>query len=455
MRVLLLLVLGLGGCQWSEVFEAVVPRSHLERELYGAEFVTPAGAEDLDSDLNTVSVVLRAAPHTFEVGGRSVEGFAYNGQVPGPTIYAKRGDRITVEFHNDLETPTTLHWHGLHVPIEMDGVVWQRDPVFPGESFTYSFVVNQTGTYWYHPHFDTLRMMDLGLYGALVIEDPSEPAVDEDLVMVFDSWAEHEPREGVMHHGEVDGKERLWTVNGVETPTLTASGGEVVRARIINVSNGGFLHLRWPEMEIIARDQGLLAAMDTPDSVLLGPGDRVEGIFRVGQSGFDLVTLPYTVLGGSALGEPRTLMKVQVEEGAAPSEFPSFVFSGAAPEVDSSSPDVTYVLSGSAFLGAWMINGETFPDVTVEEVDQNEPVVIEVRNLSDSEHPFHLHGYGFEVLSRNGIPPAWKTVEDTINLKIYDTVRLKIDGKNPGDWMAHCHILPHQAGGMMTVLRVQ
>ena len=454
MRLLLVWLIFLSGCQWREVSEALTTRLHFDKELTGTAFALPAAAQDVDSDPDTVSVVLRATAHTLEMFGQSVEGFAYNGQVPGPTIYAKRGDRITVEFHNDLESPSTLHWHGLHVPIDMDGVVWQRDPVMPGESFTYSFVLNQSGTYWYHPHFDTNRMMDLGLYGAIVIEDPAEPVVDQDLVMVFDSWGEMESREGVMHHGEVDGKERRWTVNGVERPTLSVPGGDVVRARIINASNGGFLHLQWPDMDIISRDQGLLAALDTPDSVVLAPGDRVEGIWRVGQSGFNLVTLPYTVLGGNARGDSRTLMTVEVVEPSSTAAFPPFVFSGAVSEMDGGPPDVTYVLSGSAFLGTWVINGETFPDVTVEEVDVNESAVIEVRNLSDSEHPFHLHGYGFEVLSRNGIPSLWRTIEDTINLRIYDTVRLKIDGNNPGDWMAHCHILPHQEGGMMTVLRV-
>ena len=112
------------------------------------------------------------------------------------------------------------------------------------------------------------------------------------------------------------------------------------------------------------------------------------------------------------------------------------------------------VLSGSARTGAWFISGERFPDVTVEELALGADVVVEVRNLSASEHPFHLHGHDFEVLSVDGIPPELRLVEDTINVRVHQRVRLRLLADNPGDWMAHCHILPHADEGMMTVLRV-
>ena len=113
-----------------------------------------------------------------------------------------------------------------------------------------------------------------------------------------------------------------------------------------------------------------------------------------------------------------------------------------------------YAFSGSDRTGLWLINGETFPDVTVHELAYDSEAVIEVRNLSPSEHPFHLHGLHFEVLSVNGRPSPWRTIEDTFNLRIRDRVRLKVQADNPGDWMTHCHILPHADDGMMTVLRV-
>ena len=106
------------------------------------------------------------------------------------------------------------------------------------------------------------------------------------------------------------------------------------------------------------------------------------------------------------------------------------------------------------YAGVWLMNGEVFPNVEIGEVDFGDEVIIEVRNLSPAEHPYHLHGIAFEVLSVDGEAPAARRIEDTINVGIYGTVRLRLVADNPGDWMSHCHILPHADGGMMTVLRV-
>ena len=114
-----------------------------------------------------------------------------------------------------------------------------------------------------------------------------------------------------------------------------------------------------------------------------------------------------------------------------------------------------YVFQGDEQTGQWRINGEAFPDVTIETLPEGVPAVIEVRNLSATEHPFHLHGMSFEVLSVDGVPPDQRTIQDTVNIGIRQTLRILVPADNVGDWMAHCHILPHAEGGMMTVLRVE
>lgn len=461
MRILVLLALVLTfACTKTSDDTADSPsgiyaQATLNHGLAGNDFAEPFAAEDLDPDPNVVKVAFIAAAHDYQIDTQEINGYAYNGQVPGPTIYAQTGDRLEVALTNALDVPTTLHWHGLHVPIEMDGVTWQRDPVMPGETFTYAFELNQSGTYWYHPHFDTERTMDLGLYGVIVVLDPEEPLVDDDVLLVFDSWLEHESKQGVMDHGAIDGKARHWTVNGVLEPTLTFEGGQVIRARIVNVSNGGFLHLRWPQMELIGGDQGLLAALQPMESVVLAPGDRIEALWRIGTEGFRIENLPYTVLGGEATGDAKDVLEVAVTSPAPTPNVPAFTFSGALPTPDPTHTDVVYVFHGSSYNGTWMMNGETFPDVTIQSLALHSEGVIEVRNLSGAEHPFHLHGYGFEVLSVNEVTPAYRRMEDTINLKIYQTARLRLVANNPGDWMVHCHILSHQSGGMMTVLRVE
>ncbi len=419
-----------------------------------AALTSPAEAEDLDPDEGAVRFALTAAPHThaIDLGDETltVEGYAYNGQTPGPTLRAILGQEVTVALTNDLESATTIHWHGVDVPYAMDGVTWQADPVEPGETFTYTFTPPRAGTFWYHPHFNSDDQVSGGLYGVLVVEDPAEPAADVEIVAVIDDWSPAGADLGD-EHLEPEGP---WTVNGLVSPALTVSGGQRVRARLLNAAGAGYAHLQWPGMRQIAGDQGLLPAPLAPASLLLAPGDRAEVEWLIGEEGFEVLDRPYTHRGGETRGEPATLLQVAVDAPAAapaPLELP---WPGGEISEDPPYADVVWVFSGSPEEGVWMMNGEVFPEVTIPEVSLGETLIVEIRNLSPTEHPFHLHGMAFEVLSVDGAPPAQRTVEDTLNVGIYQTVRLKVIADNPGDWMAHCHILPHAEGGMMSVLRV-
>ena len=129
-----------------------------------------------------ISFELIASFHNHDTPYGFVPGYAYNGITPGPTIRGKVGDTLQVTLTNELLTPTTIHWHGAHVPWEMDGATWNMDPVTPGETFVYSFPLTQAGTFWYHPHFDTDSQVDLGLYGMLIVEEEEEPQLDFDLM---------------------------------------------------------------------------------------------------------------------------------------------------------------------------------------------------------------------------------------------------------------------------------
>ena len=142
-------------------------------------------------------------------------------------------------------------------------------------------------------------------------------------------------------------------------------------------------------------------------------------------------------------------------QGSGEPTLPAWDLDGALPSPDPGTTDLLFTLQGDPETQEWMINGEQFPYITVPALALDTEAVIEVRNLSAAEHPFHLHGHAFEVLSVDGTPPTWKTVEDTWNVRIRETVRLRWVADNPGDWMAHCHILPHLHGGMMTVITVQ
>jgi FtsP/CotA-like multicopper oxidase with cupredoxin domain len=413
---------------------------------------SPAEATDLDDDPTVLHVALTAAAQDLEVGGQVRPVFAYNGQVPGPTLRAQLGDTLVVDLTNDLEFPTTIHWHGLDVPYDMDGVVWQRAPVAPGESFQYRFELNQAGTFWYHPHFDTERQVDLGLYGVVVVEDPADPAVD-DLVLVFDDWAEYDADRPDDHHHRADPVTRRWLINGVQDGQVQPTAGEPLRLRVVNVSNHAYLELG-VDGRRIGGDQGLLAAPEEPVTTLMVPGDRAEWELQVGPEAFAIDGFPATLHGGRAWGEPASVLDfVPTGDAAAPAPV-AWPFAGGGPTADPPHTDITWVFQGDPSTGRWMISHEAFPDVTIPVIDPGQEVVIEVRNLSPTNHPFHLHGHAFEVLSIDGVPPAIPTFEDTVDVGVRQAVRLRVVGGAVGWWMAHCHILGHAEDGMMTILQV-
>src|SRR5919199_2802598 len=118
--------------------------------------------------------------------GRSVPGNTFNGQVPGPTIEAEVGDTLVVEFTNELSEPTTIHWHGLRVPADMDGTESVQRAVEPGESFEYRFAVPDAGTFWYHSHVNETEQLERGLYGALIVRGLDEPTLDRERVLLLD-----------------------------------------------------------------------------------------------------------------------------------------------------------------------------------------------------------------------------------------------------------------------------
>lgn len=405
-------------------------------------FAPPPDAADLDAADDVVRVALIAQR-------REDGGYAWSGVSPGPTIRAKVGDTVIVDVENALDEDTTVHWHGVDVPFDMDGSALSQPPIGPGQRFTYTFVVGAAGTFWYHPHTDAHQQHDRGLYGAIVVVDPGEPVVEHDWVVFVDT---PEP-EG--DHDHVTGPlPTVWAVNGrVGAPRAEVRAGETVRLRWVNPTNEQYLDLRDVVGTWLASDQGRLGAARAPsDGLVLGPGDRAETVLAVAETS-TIGLRPYTAHGGAVTFAPPipVLTLTVATPGAAPPPR-DWGFVAAPPTPDPGRTDQVWVLQGDGDV--WLINGESWPDVTIPEVARDAPFVIELRNLSAAEHPFHLHGRAFEVLSIDGAPPAVRTLEDTVNVPIRGVVRLLWTPRREGIWLAHCHILPHMAGGMITAVDV-
>lgn len=415
--------------------------------------------------MSTVTVDLEARETEWAIApGVQVKGWGYNGRIPGPVIEARQGDTLVVRLTNRLPEATTIHWHGLRVPAMMDGTDIVQRPVQPGETFEYRFVLPDVGTFWYHSHTNETVQLEKGLYGAIVVRGPDEPVVDGDRLLVLDD-VRLDRKGGFAKFGGFlerhDGREGdLRLVNGVAEPGLEVAAGQVERWRIINASSARYIRLSLGGLpfRVIGRSGGLLEHGVEATEHLLPPGDRVEllaGPFREGQV-FPIEALAYNRFTARKRGTERfaTLRVESARPSAAQVPERLNMIEPLAPAT--AEPTRTVKLGAGLNWRQGLdfrVNGERHhhdAPVTVGELQ-----VWEVVNTTMMDHPFHLHGFFFQVLSLNGEAPAYRSWEDTINLPPRATARIAwMPDDRPGMWMYHCHILEHHALGMMANFEV-
>ncbi len=435
---------------------------------------------------------LSAKPGRVQLVGRSypkTDVWCYDERVPGPELRIRQGDRLTVRFENRLPEDTTVHWHGLRIPNAMDGVPHlTQPPVAPGKSFTYSFVVPDAGSHWYHPHVRSAAQVGRGLYGALIVEERMPPKVDRDLTWVLDDWRmtpeakitdDFDQPHDMAHAGRIG---NTVTVNGVIPETEPVRAGERIRLRLINVANARFFALNF------ARHRPVIIALDgqpcdphEPDGgrIVLGPAMRADLIIdmagRPGEkfavtddyykkAAYRLLDLAYARqrplrespldaalrLPANPLPEPDLRRAVRHEvllEGGAMGGMAGGHYRGQLMSVrDLNRAHRFWALNGEVAAGH-----EEPPLLTYE---RGQTAVIEMFNDTFFEHPMHLHGHAFKVLKRDGKPVPHNIWQDTVIVSRQQSVEIAFVADNPGDWMFHCHVLEHQVAGMMGVIRV-
>ena len=441
------------------------PVVHGVREDAAAAYTAAYDAAVPDEGRSVVRVELEAAETDWEfTPGRTTRAWTFNGQIPGPTLEARVGDVLEVRFTNRLPEPTNIHWHGLQIPAAMDGTDMVQQPIAPGETFTYRFRLPDAGTFWYHPHSNEVVQLERGLYGAIIVRGPSEPELDADRVLVLDDVALDRkgqikpPGWWIEQHDGRQGNTRL--VNGKKEPELTIAAGQVERWRIVNAASARYVRLSigGQPFTIIGTDGGLIDAPVTVNEVLVTPADRVElavGPFAEGET-LDIVTLPYNRMTvARAKRERFATLRVGP---AAPSRavvpptlrhIESLVTGSVAP-----TREVHLGFKPSLRHGVdFVINKEAHHRDAPVRVGELQ--VWDVINDTMMDHPFHLHGFFFQVLEVNGEPPAFRSWEDTVNVPPKGRVRIAfLPDDRPGEWMYHCHILEHHASGMMAHFEV-
>lgn len=424
----------------------------------------------------------------------------------GPIIRARTGQKIRIRFANEIADQTIVHWHGLHVPADMDG--HPRLVIPRGEKYVYEFQIhNRAGTYWYHPHPHGLTGPQVygGLAGLFLVSDDEEdaaglPSGQYDIPLVIQDRAFDNSNQLIYlsgHHMEqMNGFLGDWImVNGqpdFSLPVATRS----YRLRLLNGSNSRIYRLAWQDgrpLTVIGTDGGLLEKPVQRRYVMLGPGERLElwADFSNDAVGSQtaLVSLPFDsgMLGGGRMGRgmmggggyalpngarfPICKIRVNRRETAS-SELPQRLstIKRYHPEdaVNRDYPKRFHLVMRHM---TWTINGRVF---RMEEVAPEERVALNSHEIwefinegggmgmmggMDMPHPIHLHGMQFQVLQRRGVAhdgyvdQGWK---DTVLLMPGEAIRLLVRfGDYPGLYLYHCHNLEHEDMGMMRNYRVE
>jgi len=451
----------------------------------------------------TRSFALRARRTEVDLGGKVVSTWAYGDTVPGKPLRANVGDRVKVAFANDLPEPTSVHWHGLAIRNDMDGVPMVTTPeVAAGSNFDFDFVVPDAGTHWFHPH--TGLQIDHGLYAPFIVDDPAEPgAYDHEWIIVLDDWTDgvgDTPEQllaklqsdaggqasgdagrsgmgmGGMQMGggggsgasEMSGMSGmdggdvtypLYLINGrssTDPEVFTAKPGQKVRLRIINAGADTIFTLALGGHELrVTHTDGFPVEPVTTTALTIAMGERYDAMVTFKDGVFPLVAEPVSKTG-SARALIRTGSGAVPAMANRPSELDAYPLAVSALSVAnghalaSRQPDSVQdlVLTGSMRPYEWKINGRTYADTVPLTIRAGQAGRLNIRNHSMMPHPIHLHGHTFQLGPAGGSGPR----KDTVLIPAMGRTSVDFAATNPGKWMVHCHNAYHAEAGMMTRL---
>lgn len=429
-------------------------------------------AIDRDPDPDVVEIDLVAAEADVEyLAGHPTHVMGYRDGsiagsavvVPGPLIEAKVGDRLVVHLRNELSIPTTIHWHGLRIPIEMDGDPAVTGAIAPGATFDYDFVLRDSGFFWYHPHVDTDMQIEMGLQGPLVVRGPGEPVIDAERYLVLDDVDLNDDasvRIEASHDDLVFGRRGdTVLVNGRPPGALVTHGG-VERWRIVNSSNGRFfdIELGAATMRVIGWDGGLIPEPYDTERLPIAPGERYDVLVALGDGPTTLRTWPVDRGHGGIDPGPIDLVHVELASTTKrPGLLPPTTRALAPVPTNAQTTVRRFTLreqldgpAGAIFF----VNDQRWPLNTPIAVRLDDVEVWEIVNDADGDHPMHVHGHFFQVLDRDDVAEARLGWKDTLAIAARSTVRVALRYEAPGKWMFHCQIPEHAERGMTADVEV-
>jgi len=450
--------------------------------LTGLAFSMPkmASTQSLsNADLHASQTSFQLAPDGYP----STSVWSFNSHSPGPELRVQQGARIQQRLINDLSQETSVHWHGIRIDNSMDGVAGlTQAPVKSGETFTYNFVTPDAGTYWYHAHNRSFEQVGRGLYGALIVDEPVAPDVDQDQVLILDDWRIDPETAQIIdtftasHDRSHAGRKGNYiTTNSLSNYSMEAKKGERLRLRLINAANGRIFTLSTVGLEgwIMAYD-GM--PLETPEklegNVFLAPGQRIDlFVDVVAEQGEDA----YLVRVDDGQGFAQATVKITGTANANLRGTPVPLSPNRIMNVDGldTATRVSLNMEGgamgrltSAILGSktmnmgeiaaanqfWAFNGIVGMTLSpLVKLSRNEVVRMSIINNTSFPHAMHLHGMHFREILEDG---SLGSMRDTLLSFSGQTREIAFVAHNPGKWLFHCHMLAHAASGMTTWLEV-
>ena len=450
---------------------------------------------------NTVSVRFDAAERLTALpcfGGRKLPMWTFAADAWPPIVRLDLGDRLEATLENHLTRAgesTTIHWHGIRLPNDQDGVAYiTQPPVEPGGAFRYAFTPPDTGTYFFHPHCDTAEQWGRGMVGILIVDGDTTEAYDADTLLVLRDWlvepgaSDFDPFFTVIGAGRAGTYGALRSANGASDPAIPLPASGDCRLRIVNVDA-----TRVMQLGIEGADAAIIAIDGHPVTPFalatwpLGPAMRIDLVIRTPREDGGVVKLV------DSSDQPRLELARFVATGAPVRKTafdPAALRSATVPRPDlqnatrlsftldmtsagkvlASPPAIPGVDVGALCLSRasfWTINGRIWPEpgkgatasnggvpvAPLALLERNRSYVFEFTNNTPFSHPIHLHGFAFTVLSASQFARPVH-IADTVLLLPQERVAFAFVADNPGDWMLHCHIIEHQESGMMGYIRV-
>jgi FtsP/CotA-like multicopper oxidase with cupredoxin domain len=435
----------------------------------------------LRSANGVLDVSLTVSQSPVSIGGTTVNALTYGGSLPGPTLLVNPGDTVRVSITNRLDDPTNLHTHGLHVsPDGSSDNVFRR--IEPGATADYRYEIprdHPPGVFWYHPHHHGMAAEQVfgGLYGAIIVEDPTPiPATTEPVLIVSDMTFDSSGT--IATASQMDrmrGREGSTVLlNGQLDATMTAHPGDRERWRIVNACTSRYLDLRLDgqSLQLLGNDSGRFEKPRTVTALTLMPGNRADVLVTMAAGTSVLQALPMDrgtpagMRGGAAQSTGTVRLATLHVSGATGSPLPSPPDSTPRDLRSASlagTRTLTLAMGGSGMGGSGMggmmgftIDGRAFDagrvDQSVKAGSVEEWTII---NTSPMDHPFHLHVWPMQLIEVGGRLSETPTWQDVVNVPARSRTRVRIAFDDfTGTAVYHCHILDHEDNGMMGVISV-